>query len=93
MSLEYPCIYYRGNGLCSYGGDLTDANICVFGPCDNETPSRADLVRRMSDEELAKLLVRRSPCPPSGNNHITCGFAGTCQECWVNWLRQPSEED
>ena len=36
MSLECPCIYYRGNGLCSYGGDLTDANICVFGPCDHD---------------------------------------------------------
>ena len=29
-----------------------------FGPCDNETQSRADKIRRMSDEELASVLVR-----------------------------------
>ncbi len=88
MSLEYPCIYYRGNGLCSYGGDLTDANICVFGPCDHETPSRADLVRRMSDEELARFLAqvenRRSA---TGGGAIWNGMAHA-----LHWLRQPAEE-
>lgn len=68
MSLEYPCIYYRRNGLCSYGGDLTDANICVFGPCDHETPSRAAL-RRMQVETGS--LV----CLGCGQEH-NCGVHG-----------------
>lgn len=56
MSREYPCVYYRGNGLCRYGGDESDANICVFGPCENETPSNGDKIRTMSDVELAEYI-------------------------------------
>lgn len=104
MSLEYPCIYYRENGLCSYGGDLTDANICVFGPCDHETPSRADLVRRMSDEELAQNINRllegeiSSPycrelpeCDDDLERDVLIPLE-RCEQCVLNWLRQPAEE-
>lgn len=91
MSLEYPCIYYRENGLCSYGGDLTDANICVFGPCDHETPSRADLVRRMSDEELADFLDK---CEGMGylDSSVAKDKNGHCVDM-LDWLQQPAEED
>lgn len=105
MSLEYPCIYYRGNGLCSYGGDFSDANICVFGPCENETPSRGDKIRTMSDEELASALVRyegteKRTTVYGGHEHIFYGPKGercdTREEAvgrWFAWLRQPAEED
>lgn len=96
MSLEYPCIYFRENGLCSYGGDLSDANICVFGPCDNETPSNGDKLRRMSDEELAEWLTYpvckhadcalKCPVIPENKNI-------KCVQNILNWLRQPAEED
>lgn len=104
MSLEYPCIYYRGNGLCSYGGDLTDANICVFGPCDHETPSRADLVRRMSDEELARninRLLESEISTPYCRELPECDAdlerdalipLERCEQCVLHWLRQPAEE-
>lgn len=104
MSLEYPCIYYRGNGLCSYGGDLTDANICVFGPCENELPSRADLIRHMSDEELARWINQLA----EGETMIHyCRELPECdddlerdtpipleryEQCVLHWLRQPAEE-
>lgn len=105
MSLEYPCIYYRGNGFCSYGGDLTDANICVFGPCDHETPSRADLVRRMSDEELAREInrllewetqtpyCRQLPECDSDLERDTPIPLERCEQCVLHWLRQPEEAD
>lgn len=105
MSLEYPCIYYRGNGLCSYGGDLTDANVCVFGPCDHETPSRADLFRRMSDEVLARKInqllegemelpyCRQLPECDSDLEEDTPIPLERCEQCVLHWLRQPAEEE
>ena len=104
MSLEYPCVYYRGNGLCSYGGDLTDANICVFGPCEHETPSRADLVRRMSDEELARNVNRLLESEmelhycrqlPECDRDLELDTPiplERCEQCVLHWLRQPAEE-
>ena len=92
MSIEYPCVYFYGNGMCSYGGDRSEANICVFGPCENETSSNGDMIRRMSDKELAALLFRKSQCPPQ-KNHITCGFPGNCEACWNNWLQQPKKDN
>lgn len=99
MSLEYPCVYYRGNGLCSYGGDLTDANICVFGPCEHETPSRGDLVRRMSDAELARnfnLLLEGEMDLHYCRQLPECLEAPIplerCEQCVLHWLRQPADE-
>ena len=104
MSLEYPCVHYRGNGLCSYGGDLTDANICVFGPCENETPSHGDLIRRMGDEELARritLLAEGEALIPYCRNLPECDEdlerdqlipLERCEACVLHWLRQPAEE-
>lgn len=34
---DYPCIYFKAGGLCRYGGDESEANICVMGPCEVET--------------------------------------------------------
>lgn len=92
MSKEYPCVYFREGGLCSYGGDLSEANICVFGPCENETPSRGDRIRTMSDEKLAEILFSQRSCPP-GKSRLACEASGTCLECWTEWLSKPAAED
>lgn len=102
MSKEYPCVYFREGGLCSYGGDLSEANICVFGPCENETPSRGDMIRRMSDEELICFINKLD----SGNDVL--GFcrklpecdadletdrlipSERCQQCLMEWIRGPA---
>lgn len=93
MSKEYPCIYFRPGtgGLCSYGGDLSEANICVFGPCENETPSNGDRIRAMSDEELAKWFLIVGICI---RDFEDCKCDGvSCRQCRMNWLQQPAEED
>ena len=56
MSLEYPCVHHK-SGYCYFDPDQPDA--CVFGPCENETPSNADRIRAMSDEELALFWAER----------------------------------
>ena len=68
-----------------------------FGWCDNvndspdmdmerkcwcfESATHADIIRRMSDEELAKFLEYEG--------------GGACAEVcgWLNWLQSPAEED
>ena len=104
MSLEYPCVHYRGNGLCSDGGDHTDANICVFRHCKNETQSHYALIRSMSDEELARrntvmaaggALVPYWRIAPACNKDLERDQLiplERCEACVLHWLRQPAEE-
>lgn len=60
---------------------MPEANICVMGPCPYEKQSNADRIRAMSDEELAEWLEYEG--------------GGACAEVcgWLEWLRQPAEED
>ena len=89
---------------CKYEGSGVWKDRCVgtkevdpcvgYDQCDCFRPNyktNADHIRSMTDEELADIKVRTG-CPPS-MNHITCGTAGTCLECWINWLKQPYKED
>ncbi len=65
---------------------------CVGIVCDINKPKKtnADRIRAMSDEELMEIVIQRG-CPPC-MNHITCGTVGTCQECWLDWLKQPVKD-
>ena len=79
MSKDYPCVYWN-DGRCkkfSYD-DIT--SWCVWNSCDSQTPSNADKIRAMSDEELAKLLC-------------CTGWRMIEQKECLEWLQQPAEED
>ena len=105
MSKEYPCIYFRPGtgGLCSYGGDLSEANICVFGPCENETQSNGDRIRAMSDEELAGIFPRADFCKcceheKGGVCNFICAYPNIpiyegCKQAALAWMKQPVEVD
>lgn len=77
MSLEYPCVYHK-EGWCYL--DPTQSDPCVFGPCDAETPSNGDFIRRMSDEQLAKWLAEQAEKGSSDD-----------PEVWLDWLKKPVE--
>ena len=52
------CIHKTPDGLCRKYSDDTCTSYCVEGPCPHDTPSTADHIRAMSDEELiARALV------------------------------------
>lgn len=58
---------------------------------DNNVFTKADRIRTMSDEELAKMFSGTILCVPEGRCH---GNPKTsCYECWLNWLKQPAKED
>ena len=59
-----------------------------FAPCTN-----ADLIRSMSDEELAELLSEPCECSvdPEEDGYRECGNK-LCIEYLLNWLQQPAEQ-
>ena len=77
MSLEYPCVY-QDNGQCKKFSGENITSWCVRGPCDDQTPSHADRIRSMSDEELAMCLYE-------------IGYEGGwgSLEGTLKWLQQP----
>lgn len=56
MSREYPCAYFE-NQRCTRFAKLGCVDWCVMGPCSYEVPSCADVIRSMSDEELAEAVL------------------------------------
>lgn len=89
MSVWYPCIYCTEDLKCTKNSDDGVISFCVLGPCHDETPSNADRIRAMTDEELAEFLYRYADyrCPEGGE----CGNG--CQKCWLEWLRQEARDE
>lgn len=101
MSREYPCIYYD-NQKCTKDPEPGVINWCVMGPCTDETPSNADRIRAMSDEELAKIINKYAAdngprfCRdlPECNEDLerdTLIPLDRCEKCVLHWLRQPAQ--
>lgn len=94
MSRIYPCVYCTDDLHCTKYTDDNCKSWCVLGPCQDETPSNADRIRAMSDEELAEFFPATASefsCPPNSTNE-SCRNAGGwfngCPKCWLDWLRQ-----
>ena len=79
MSKDYPCVYWN-DGKCKKFSDDKVTSWCVWSPCASQTPSNADRIRSMSDEELAMCLYE-------------IGYDGGwgALEGTLEWLRQPAE--
>lgn len=100
MSREYPCIYYE-NMRCKKYSDENINSWCVLGPCADRIESKADRIRAMSDEELAKILNAFSVYFESCNrsaDEIDCKdcelykLCTICEGQAMDWLQQPAEE-
>ena len=102
MSMEYPCVYFEKNGRCRKFSDDTAVSYCVMGPCLEQTLSNADLVRTMSDEELAGYLAEISggtvlkmaaqlgiPLDQEKNER----YIDRLKEEYLKRLQQPAEEN
>jgi hypothetical protein len=90
VSNKYPCIYYD-NGKCQKFSDDHYTSWCDFDQCEHITPSNADHIRSMTDEELAEFLARPF-C--TDNRELECHrFDTNCVACCLNWIKQPAEED
>ena len=85
MSKDYPCVYWS-DGKCKKFSDDSVTSWCVWNPCNSQTPSNADRIRSMSDEELDcflhKVTYGMDECPYEYGS-----------EKALEWLQQPAEDD
>lgn len=82
MSLIYPCVYCTDDLHCTKYAEPGYECWCVLGPCTAETPSNGDMIRRMSDEELAIFL-----------KWVDFGRNYPGDKTWLDWLKSPVEID
>ena len=82
------CVYRTADNQCQKYSDpiRNTMSWCVGNePCEGRTPSNADRIRGMTDEELAK--------------HICCPYDQCidldrpCSDCIRSWLKSPVEVD
>jgi hypothetical protein len=87
------CIYQTKDGECELyaeGGKYTA--FCDIDNCESKRPSNADLVRAMSDEELAELWWERVDCGECPV-HRDCKMTGQdCKRLALDWLRQEATD-
>lgn len=68
---------------CKYDPDATDKYVPM---------SKGDMIRSMSDEEMA--ASKNMPCPYIQDEYDECKFGWhtqtqTCEECKLEWLQSP----
>ena len=84
MSIDYPCVHWD-KGKCKKLSDNNITSWCVWNPCDSQTPSNADRIRSMTDEELDcflhKVTYGMDECPYEYGS-----------EKALDWLQQPAKE-
>ena len=85
MSIEYPCVHFD-KGKCKKFSDDKITSWCVFSPCASQTPTNADRIRSMSDEELKKFICSMFKCE-------FCDFELGERCGLLNWLQMPAEDD
>lgn len=85
MSQEYPCVHYYDDGKCKKFEEPGYTSWCVQGPCSHETPSNADRIRAMDDEELADYLAGLGS---EANNGVI--YSDRPEE-WMEWLQLPAQ--
>ena len=93
MSIEYPCVHWN-KGKCKKFSNDKVTSWCVEGPCKEQTPSNADRIRAMSDEELAKFVnLCGHDFPPycDVENSISGECDQNCIKCAEEWLKQSAE--
>ena len=94
MSKDYPCVHWD-KGKCKKFSDDDITSWCVWNPCTSQTPSNADRIRSMSDEELAMFLCDFRSCDADEYICVGCKAAKYCRAGHVgtiDWLQQPAKE-
>lgn len=98
MSHKYPCIYYD-NGKCQKFSDDHYTSWCDFDQCEFQTPSNGDRIRAMSDEELTHFKYGggnpycKEEEPTDCKRSKWANGLSPCEQCYLDWLRQPAKED
>lgn len=78
------CIYRSQFDMCEKSKEEDEKRgirrWCDFEGCEDKHPSNADIIRAMTDEELAKFLTKK----------MYARIAGDWKK-WLDWLREAAE--
>ena len=91
MSKDYPCVYWN-DGKCKKFSDDKVRSWCVWSPCAGQTPSNADRIRSMNDEELNDLFNEIYNAGVEDAVSYEWGQRTNSFEWTMEWLQQPAEE-
>lgn len=90
------CVYRTKDGKCLKHSDNNVLSFCVDGPCPDETPTNADRIRAMTDEELSYFLCDLR-IGSAGEHHCAgCKAEEYCRtghNGMIEWLQQTAKED
>lgn len=86
-----PITWLERNGAGSELGQAFRMALDALREKDAPRVTRADHIRAMTDEELAKALGEKK-IPICADPHTFCGKK-TCTGCFLKWLQQPAKED
>ena len=80
------CIYRTADDKCEFWSDHGKGIVsyCDFDGCEEKKPSNADLIRSMTDEELAADICRLELLLAK---HGHRGF-----HAWLDWLKEEASE-
>ena len=75
---------------CHYSGQLT-GRLTSCPDFKQKPKTNADRIRAMSDEELANIMAGTPICK---ERYMDCLKDGCdCEQCLLEWLKQPAEGD
>ena len=96
------CMICRNTACQNHGKNITlfgDSWQCDYIP----TPTNADRIRAMSDEELSDIFLRADFCKcceheKDGVCNYICAYPNIplydgCKQAALTWMKQPAEED
>lgn len=95
MKYKTDCPCYSEVNMGNPGGVPHCSHYGLEPDCENcKRPKRtkADRVRSMTDNELAKWIVQQTFCPYDrgiDDDHVC---KSSCKQCWLEWLRQEAED-
>lgn len=83
------CIYRTRSDLCMKFTTEQSISFCVGKKCPDRKESNADRIRGMTDEELADWLGVYCNGQTAQEVGKPCvSDMGSCEECWLEWLKQ-----
>ena len=94
------CVHRNQFNFCSYYSHDDVISFCDIENCEEIKPSNGDMIRAMSDEELAVFignLVDHFGCEEKGcliKQTGNCGYPKLgCDESALQWLEQEAEHE
>ena len=87
MNITELCVNCKQNSFCTMCWKTSNKKCPHFIQQTN-----ADRIRAMTDEELAKTFETDfATCPPNAGEDKWCDKDADCKQCWLDWLKQPTE--